>query len=102
MKYRTRTFYTDSQKALMWERWKKGESLEQIASLFNRRHGTVRGILAVTGGIRPPERCRWEFALTLEEREEISRAVVAGRSIRSVAAQLGRSPSTISREIKRN
>ena len=102
MKYRTRTFYTDSQKALMWERWKKGESLEQIASLFNRHHGTVRGILAVTGGIKPAERCRWEFALTLVEREEISRAVVAGRSIRSVAAQLGRSPSTISREIKRN
>jgi len=102
MKYRTRTFYTDSQKALMWERWKKGESLEQIAALFNRHHGSVRGILSVTGGIRPPERRRCEFALTLAEREEISRCVVSGHSIRSIAVQLDRSPSTISREINRN
>jgi IS30 family transposase len=102
MKYRQRTFYTESQKAVMWERWKKGESLQQIAQLFDRNHGSVRGILALTGGIRPPSRCRSRWALTLAEREEISRGVVAGRSIRSIAASLGRAPSTISREIKRN
>ena len=86
----------------MWERWKKGESLQQIAQLFDRNHSSVNRILAETGGIRPAQRCRSQLALTLAEREEISRALVAGQSIRSIAAFLGRSPSTISREIKRN
>ncbi|MCF8161271.1 MAG: IS30 family transposase [Polaromonas sp.] len=102
MKQRPRIYYTQTQKALMWERWKKGESLQQIAQLFDRNHGSVRGILAETGGIRPPERCRSRLALTFAEREEISRAVVAGQSIRSIAILLGRAPSTISREINRN
>ncbi len=99
---RPRIYYTESQKALMWERWQKGESLQQIAQLFDRNHSSIQGILAATGGIRPPPRSRSRLALTLAEREEISRAVVAGHSMRSIAAQLGRAPSTISREIKRN
>ena len=86
----------------MWERWKKGESLQQIAQLFDRDHSSIQRILAETGGIRPPERHRSQLALSLAEREEISRAVVAGQSIRSVATLLGRAPSTISREINRN
>jgi len=86
----------------MWERWQKGESLQQIAQLFDRNHSSIQPILAVTGGIRPAPRCRSRIALTLAEREEISRAVVAGDSIRSIATQLGRAPSTVSREIKRN
>jgi IS30 family transposase len=102
MKQRPRIYYTQTQKALMWERWKKGESLQQIAQLFDRHHPSVHRILAETGGIRPPERHRSQLALTLAEREEISRAVVAGQSIRSVATLLGRAPSTISREINRN
>ena len=102
MKQRPRIHYTESQKALMWERWQKGESLQQIAQLFDRNHSSIQPILAATGGIRPAPRCRSRLALTLGEREEISRAVVAGHSIRSIAAQLGRAPSTISREIKRN
>jgi IS30 family transposase len=102
MKQRPRIYYSESQKALMWERWKKGESLQQIAQLFDRNHGSVRGILAETGGIRPPERRRSQLALTFAEREEISRAVVAGQSIRSIATLLARAPSTISREITRN
>jgi IS30 family transposase len=102
MKQRPRIYYTQSQKALMWERWKKGESLQQIAQLFDRDHSSVHRILAETGGIRPPERHRSQLALTLAEREEISRAVVAGQSIRSMATLLGRVPSTISREINRN
>lgn len=102
MKYRTRTYYTDSQKALMWERWKQGWTLHEIGKLFDRHHGSVRQILAETGGIRPPERRRSRLALTLAEREEISRAVVAGLSIRAIAITLGRAPSTVSREIKRN
>lgn len=102
MKYRTRTNYSESQKALMWERWQKGDSLQQIAQLFDRNHSTVQGILSRTGGIRPASRRRSRLALTLAEREEISRAAVTGQSIRSVARQLGRAPSTISRELQRN
>jgi IS30 family transposase len=102
MKYRTRTFYTAAQKALMWERWKAGWTLRQIAKLFDRGGGSVGGILAQTGGIRPPERRRCATVLTLAEREEISRALMAGQSMRSIAARLGRAPSTISREIGRN
>ena len=102
MKQRPRIHYTDSQKALMWEHWRQGDSLQQIAQLFDRNHSSIQPILAATGGIRPAPRCRSRLALTLAEREEISRAVVAGHSIRSIAAQLDRAPSTISREIKRN
>jgi IS30 family transposase len=102
MKQRPRIYYTESQKALMWERWQKGESLQQIAQLFDRNHSSIQGILAESGGIQPAPRCRSRLALTLVEREEISRAVVANQSIRSIAMYLGRAPSTISREIKRN
>jgi IS30 family transposase len=102
MKYRRRIYYTESQKALMWERWRKGESLQQIAQLFDRNHSSIQRILAETGGIRPAPRCRSRCALTLAEREEISRGLVAGYSIRSMATGLRRAPSTISREIKRN
>jgi IS30 family transposase len=102
MKYRSRTYYTESQKAQMWERWKKGESLQQIAQLFDRNHSSISRILAETGGIRPAQRCRGASALSLAEREEISRDLVMGWSVRSIAANIGRSPSTISREIKRN
>ena len=86
----------------MWERWKAGWRLRQIAKLFDRGGGSVGGILAQTGGIRPPERRRCATVLTVAEREEISRALMAGQSMRSIAARLGRAPSTISREIGRN
>ena len=102
MKYRARICYTEGQKAQMWDRWQQGESLHQIARLFDRRHSSVRGILAESGGIRPPPRRRSERALSLAEREEISRGVVSGQSIRSIAAALGRAPSTVSRELRRN
>jgi len=102
MKQRPRIYYTENQKALMWDRWQKGDSLQQIAQLFDRNHPSIQRILAETGGIRPAQRRRSRLSLTLAEREEISRAVVAGQSIRSIATSLGRAPSTISREIKRN
>lgn len=102
MKQRRRIYYTESQKALMWERWRKGESLQQIAQIFDRNHSSVQGILAETGGIQPAQRHRSRLALTLAEREEISRAVVSGESLLSVANRLGRAPSTVSREIRRN
>jgi len=102
MKRKPRIYYSDSQKALMWERWRQGDSLQKIAQLFDRNHSSVERILAETGGICPAQRSRSRLALTLAEREEISRAVVAGRSIRSIAAALGRAPSTVSREVRRN
>ena len=102
MKRRTRIRYTDTQKAVMWDRWQQGESLHQIARLFDRHHSSVRGILAETGGIRPSTRRRSPRSLSLAEREDVSRALVAGHSIRSIAATQGRAPSTISREIRRN
>ena len=102
MVYRTRIYYTDAQKAEMWDRWQRGESLNAIAQLFNRGHSSIQGILAATGGIRPLERHRSRLALTLAEREQISRGIVAGQSIRSIATSLGRAPSTVSREIRRN
>ena len=102
MKYRTRIFYTEADKALMWDRWQKGDSLHAIARLFDRSHGSIAGILSRTGGIRPPKRTRSKRALSLAEREEISRGVVTGRSLRSIAASLGRVPSTVSREVNRN
>ena len=102
MKQRPRIYYTESQRALMWERWQKGDSLQQIAQLFDRYHSSIERILAESGGIRPAQRRRSRLALTLAEREEISRAVAAGQSIYSIAASLGRAPSTIYREINRN
>jgi transposase, IS30 family len=102
MKQRPRIYYTEAQKALMWDRWQKGDSLETIAHLFERGHSSVQRILQEAGGIRPAQRRRSGLALTLSEREEISRGVAAGRSLRSIATSLGRAPSTVSREIRRN
>ena len=102
MKQRPRIYYTEEQKALMWDRWQKGESLESIAQLFDRHHSSVQRILAETGGIRPAPRRRSRLALTLAEREEISHGLASCASLRRIAAKLGRSPSTISREVNRN
>ncbi|MCP5074693.1 MAG: IS30 family transposase [Rhodobacteraceae bacterium] len=102
MKYRQRTFYTDKQKSEMWDRWQRGESLSSIGRVFDRASSSIYPHLALTGGIRPPNRTRSRLALTLVEREEISRGLVAGRSLRSIARSLRRSPSTISREVRRN
>jgi IS30 family transposase len=102
MNRRPRTYYTDMQRALMWERWKAGWTLHQIGHLFDRPHTSIHNVLSSTGGIRPPERRRSKAALSLSEREEISRALAAGATLRSIAARLGRAPSTVSRELKRN
>lgn len=80
MKQRRRIYYTETQKALMWERWREGDSLQHIAQLFDRNHSSIQRILAETGGIQPPARHRSRLALTLAEREEVSRSIVAGHS----------------------
>ena len=102
MKYRKRRYFTQADKNLMWDRWQKGESLNSIARLLGTSHSAITGVLSKTGGVRPAERQRSRVALTLAEREEISRGVAAGQSLRTIAKMLGRAPSTISREIKRN
>ncbi len=102
MKQRRRIYYNTEQINLMWDRWQKGDSMHAIARLFDRGHSSVQGILSGTGGIRPAQRRRSRLTLTLAESEEISRGVGAGQSFRSMAASLGRAPSTISREIRRN
>jgi IS30 family transposase len=102
MRYRTRIQYTETDKALMWERWRRGESLNAIARLFDRNHSAIGGILSRTGGIRPLPRRRSHLALALAEREEISRGVTAGLSARTIAGTLARAPCTVSREIRRN
>ena len=70
--------------------------------MFDRGHSSVQRVLSETGGIRPRQRRRSRRALSLAEREEISRGIVTGRSIRSIASSLGRAPSTVSRELCRN
>jgi IS30 family transposase len=102
MKYPSRIYYTETDKSLMWDRWQKGDSVNSIGRHFGRSHSSIQNILARTGGIRPPQRRRSRLALTLAEREEVSRGVVAGHSIRSISGLLGRAPSTVSREIRRN
>lgn len=102
MKQRPRIYYSDDQKAIMWDRWQKGDSLKDIARIFDRGHSAIGRILSFTGGIRPATRIRSSMALSLTEREEISRGVASRESLRSIAYRLGRAPSTISREVKRN
>ena len=102
MGYPKRIYYTEADRSLMWDRWQKGDSLNAIAHDFGRSHSSIQGIFARTGGIRPPQRQRSCQALSPSEREEISRGIASGRSLRWIAALLQRAPSTISREVKRN
>ncbi len=91
-----------SQKAVVWQQWKCGQSLSDIGRALGKHAGSIHGIIAAHGGITPLPRRRSCRALTLAEREEISRGIVAGLSIRHMAAHLGRPPSTVSREIVRH
>jgi transposase, IS30 family len=103
MEGHARTWFTPKQRAELWERWKSGQCVADIARALERRNKSgVYRILAVNGGIAPAPRWRAPRALRLDEREEISRGIAAARSIRQIAQGLGRSPSTVSREIRRN
>jgi IS30 family transposase len=98
-----RTWFTPKQKAELWERWKSGQCVADIARALERRNKSgVYRILALNGGIAPAPRRRARVALRGDEREEISRGIAAGQSMRQIAQRLGRSPSTVSREIRRN
>jgi hypothetical protein len=77
MKYRRRIFFTNQQKSEIWDRWQRGESMSTIGRGFDRALSSIYPHLARTCGIRPPERSRSRLALTLMEREEISRSLRA-------------------------
>src|SRR5512139_2507834 len=89
-------------RAELWERWKSGPCASDIARSLERTKGAIHHVLAFNGGIAPLARRRGPAVLVLDEREEISRGIAAGRSIRGIAAGLGRSPSTVSREVARH
>ena len=94
--------FTAAERTELWDRWKRGESLKAIGRAFGKQSSSIYFLVAPHGGFRPAERRRSRLALTLAEREVISRGVTARRSARSIAKQLGRSPSTVSREMSRN
>jgi IS30 family transposase len=83
----------------VWARWRSGQAVKVLARQMRVNPSTVRDLLHRTGGIRPAPKRRWEVRLSLAEREEISRGLAAGLSVRLIAAGLGRAPSTVSREV---
>src|SRR6476660_3363508 len=86
----------------VWARWRSGQAVRVLSRQMRVNPSTVRALLHRTGGIRPASRRRWELRLSLAEREEISRGLAAGLSLRAIAAGLGRAPSTVSREVLGN
>ncbi|MHB1565971.1 MAG: IS30 family transposase [Acidiferrobacter sp.] len=93
---------TPEGKAEVWRRWRRGESFSGIGQAVGKLPGSIFGLIRLYGGYSPPVRNRSERALSLAEREEISRGIAAGFSIRSISGLLKRAPSTVSREIKRH
>src|SRR5580765_5702035 len=102
MKQRRRIYYSAAQRSEIWDRWQAGEPMSSIGRRFDRESSSVFSVISPTGGIRPPDRCRAKQALSLSEREEISRWLSMRCSLRSIARHLERSPATISREVQRN
>jgi len=102
MKRRHRIYFTSAQKAEVWDRWQRDESMSSIGRCFDRDSSSIYPLLSRAGGIRPAVRKRSRLALTLLEREIISRGVAACHSLRSIAKELCRPASTVSREISRN
>jgi IS30 family transposase len=102
MKQRRRIYYSAAQRSEIWDRWQAGEPMSSIGRRFDRESSSIFSVISPTGGIRPPDRRRAKQALSLSEREEISRRLSMRCSLRSIARHLGRSPSAISREVQRN
>lgn len=91
-----------AEREVLWQRWKAGQSMEEIARALERSRGSIREVIATRGGFAPALRRRAHLALSLGEREEISRGACASLSIREIARRIGRWPSTVSRELKRH
>lgn len=102
MKRQMKPRLSSVQKSEIWKLWCDGESQSGIARALEREVGSVHRFIAKRGGIAPPPRTRSRLGLTMSERETISRGLSAGSSARSIAANLGRAASTVSREIERN
>ena len=94
--------FTEAEIAEVWERRRAGELTRSIARRLGRNGSSIRRLFEDAGGVRPAPRRRPQRHLSLTEREEISRGVAAGESIRAIAGGLGRAPSTVSREMMRN
>lgn len=94
--------FSESEKALIWDWWQQGVSMRGVARDLGRSSSSVRTMIESGGGVRPAPRCRNVRHLSLEEREEISRGMASDESLRSIASRLGRSASTVSREVSRN
>jgi IS30 family transposase len=90
------------EKREVWSRWKAGQSLHEIGRAFGKEHSCIRSVLLPCGGIRPAARRRSRLALTLAEREDISRGIASGSSLREIAKHLNRATSTVSREVIRH
>jgi IS30 family transposase len=91
-----------NQRRELWTRWQEGQSLSEIGRALGKRASSVFGVVRASGGIAPAARRRRELALTLAEREEISRGLAAGLPFSRIAAGLCRAPSTVGREVARN
>ena len=102
MKRVCRPSMSTAETAEVWRRWKRGESPSDIGRALGRFRKTVHRVVAAHGGVPPRIRTRFRCALTLAEREEISRGLVTGCSLRRIACRLGRAPSTVSREVRRH
>src|SRR5215475_5490989 len=90
------------QKRDVWSRWKAGQTLHEIGRAYGKPHNSIRAVLLPRGGIPPVARRRSRLALTLAEREDISRGIASGSSIREIASRLDRAASTVSREVARH
>ena len=99
---RKRSRLSPAEKIDIWHRWKCGQPQHEIGRAYGRPHPTIRKLLLPSGGIPPRARRRSRLALTLAEREDISRGIASGSTIREIASQLGRAASTVSREIARH
>jgi IS30 family transposase len=97
-----RRYCTAAESAEIWDRWQRGEGLKSIGRVFGKSSGSIFSHLMPFGGIRPRPRRRSRLALTLVEREQISRGLVSGDSLRLIATRLSRAASTVSREVARN
>src|SRR5208282_6019583 len=90
------------QKLDVWRRWKAGQTLHEIGRAFGKEHSSIRCLVSRHGGIALTAKRRALLALTLREREEISRGLASGSSIREIAKCLERAVSTVSREVARH
>ena len=102
MTKRIRKTFTEAEHHRCWQLWRQGLGYSDIAREIASKPGTVFGLIRLNGGFSPPQRQRSSRHLSLSEREEISRGIAKGLTIRMIAMQLNRSPSTVSRELNRN